>query len=65
MARDRAHGRARRYSRGRQERSSLGDRSDVAADHQTWKVTGGVDLDGDDLVCAVGLEDDVIVVTIF
>lgn len=34
-------------------------------DHQTWKVTGGVDRDGDDLVCAVDIEADVIVVTIF
>lgn len=34
-------------------------------DRGTWKVTGGVDLDGDDLVCAVDIEDDVIVVTIF
>ena len=35
------------------------------AQHQTFLVSGGLDLRGDDLVCAVDLEDDVIVVTIF
>jgi hypothetical protein len=44
-------------------RSSRG--SEWQPDHQTWKVTGGTDLDGDDLTCAVDIEDDIIVVTIF
>jgi hypothetical protein len=34
-------------------------------DHETWRVGGGVDLDGDDLTVIVGLEADVIVVTMF
>ena len=34
-------------------------------DHETWRVGGGVDRDGDDLTVIVDLEADVIVVTIF
>lgn len=48
-------------------RNALLTANDAAwqSQHQTWRVTGGVDLHGDDLVCAVDVEDDVIVVTIF
>jgi hypothetical protein len=35
------------------------------ADRETWRVEGGVDLDGDDLVVIVVLEADVVVVTVF
>lgn len=34
-------------------------------DHQTWKVAGGTDRDGDDLTLAVVVEADVVVVTLF
>jgi hypothetical protein len=30
-----------------------------------WKVTGGQDLDGDELVSIVAIEDEVVVVTVF
>lgn len=34
-------------------------------DHQSWKDSGGVDLDGDDLRVAVDVEANVVVITIF
>jgi hypothetical protein len=34
-------------------------------DHETWRVGGGVDLDGDELTVVVDVEADVIVVTLF
>jgi hypothetical protein len=34
-------------------------------DHETWRVDGGVDLDGDELTVVVDVEADVIVVTLF
>jgi hypothetical protein len=34
-------------------------------DHGTWRVVGGVDLDGDELQVAVDVQADVIVVTVF
>jgi hypothetical protein len=33
-------------------------------DHQSWHVTGGVDLDGDELSLAVDIEADVVVITV-
>jgi hypothetical protein len=35
------------------------------ADHQSWIVAGGVDLDGDSLRVAVPIEADLIIITIF
>lgn len=34
-------------------------------DRSTWKVSGGSDLDRDDLTVAVDIQADVVVVTIF
>jgi hypothetical protein len=35
-------------------------------DHRTWKLVGGLDIDGDELVLAVAIRDhDVKVVTVF
>lgn len=66
----RRHARQRMVERGTSKydvKNALLTANDAAwqAQHQTWRITGGVDLNGDDLVCAVDLEDDVIVVTIF
>ena len=34
-------------------------------DRETWRVEGGVDIDGDDLMLICDIESDVIVVTVF
>ncbi len=34
-------------------------------DRDNWRVDGGVDIDGDDLMLICDLEDDVVVVTLF
>ncbi len=33
--------------------------------HQTWRIDGGKDFDGDDLTIVVLFEDGVVVVTVF
>jgi len=66
----RAHASERMHSRG----ATPGDvraalitarSSRWQADRETWRITGGVDLDGDELVVIVALEADVVVVTVF
>lgn len=65
----------------RHARERMGDRSATAgdvceamltarsaawqADRSNWRVSGGVDLDGDDLTIIVDIEADVVVVTLF
>jgi hypothetical protein len=41
------------------------NRATEQPDRGCWRVTGGVDLDGDDLTVVVALEADVVVVTLF
>jgi hypothetical protein len=35
------------------------------AERDTWKVTGGTDLDSDDLTVVLAIEDNLIVITVF
>jgi DNA-binding transcriptional regulator YiaG len=67
-----------RYSRHARQRMAKRDvkRPDVVhalrtataavwqADHQTWRVSGGVDGRGDELVCVVDLEADVVIIRV-
>ncbi len=47
------------------ERSSLVTATRVAATGDAWKVTGGVDADGDDLTVVVAIDGAAVIVTVF
>jgi hypothetical protein len=65
-----SHALARMAQRGANRRdvlNALGSASGAQwqTDHETWKVDGGVDQDGDELTVCVLIEGDLIVCTLF